>query len=100
METRLVALVIAAALVGCAASGQDAPVRSPTRDYQPPAARTSDGLVVGADGVDPRDRLEEGPRIGNEPALAPGWKVDKKGLAYDPEERVGGAIEKKPEEHH
>ena len=53
--------------------------------------------MVGADGVEPRDRLEEGPRIGNEPALAPGWKVDEHGVRYDPEERVGGAVDTKPE---
>jgi hypothetical protein len=99
VETPLVALILSAALVGCAAHAENAPVRSPTRDYQPPVARTSDGAAVGADGADPRDRLEEGPRVGNDMALAPGWKVDKTGVKYKPEERVGGAVDKKPEGH-
>jgi hypothetical protein len=52
---------------------------------------------VGADGVRPEDRLEEGPQVGTESALAPGWKADEKGLRHDPKQRTGGAIDKKPE---
>jgi len=75
----------------------DAPLRSPSQDYPHPPPTTSDGEVVGADGVAPSDRLQEGPRVGSEDELAPGWKVDehKGGLKHDPKERTGGATDQK-----
>jgi hypothetical protein len=50
--------------------------------------------VVGADRKDPNDKLEEGPRVGNQNALAPGWKVDDKGIHQDPKDRIGGATDR------
>jgi len=83
----------------CGSSNPDAPLRSPTLDYRPPPPATAgDGEVVGADGVSPQDRLEEGPSAGSEPGLAPGWKADEKGLRYDPKERVGGDVDVKNEQ--
>ena len=73
----------------CAQSGA-APLRSPALDYQAPAARTADGDVVGADREAPSDKLSEGP---SNAGVAPGWKVDKNGVAYDPKRHVGGTTE-------
>lgn len=93
----LFSAALALAASSCAANSSEAPVRSPSRDYQPPPPRTSDGQVVGANGVEPRDSLEEGPQVGTENALAPGWKADEHGLHHDPKQRVGGAVDKQPE---
>lgn len=84
------ALLLLAA--GCAAA-PEAPVRSPSQDYPHPPPTTSDGEVVGADGVTASDRLQEGPRAGSEADLAPGWKAGEKGLEHDPKQRTGGATD-------
>jgi hypothetical protein len=68
----LVALLLAAA---CGGQQSDAPPRSPSLDYPPPPVETSNGEVVGADRVPPRDKLEQGPKAGSEgvqPAAGPG----------------------------
>jgi hypothetical protein len=61
---------------GCADAGTtSAPPRSPSLDYPPPAAQTSNGQVVGADQVPPGDKLRQSPRIGPEgpiPSERPG----------------------------
>jgi hypothetical protein len=85
--------LLALVLLACQGRSEQGPkARSPTLDYQPPAPTTADGRTVGADNVRPADKLEEGPRVGSENRLAPGWKVNKQGLSYDPKARVGGAI--------
>ncbi len=88
----VVALAFSAA---CAPGASEAPLRSPSQDYRPPPPSTADGRIVGADGVDPRDRLEEGPAVGDKASnkIAPGWAVDAKGMHYDPKKRVGGEVE-------
>jgi hypothetical protein len=68
-----------------------APLRSPSNDYRPPPPTTSDGQVVGADRRSPADKLAEGP---SNSGAAPGWKLDSKGISYDPKARVGGEIDR------
>jgi hypothetical protein len=97
--TRIVLLFALGLVSACSPAASDAPLRSPSRDYRPPAPSTSDGRIVGADGVDPRDRLEEGPAVGRENGAAPGWTVDKKGPRFDPKKRVGGDIDRPENEH-
>lgn len=92
------AVLLGAICLACGSSNSDAPLRSPTLDYRPPPPVTADGEVVGADGVPPGDKLEEGPGGGTKPGLAPGWKVDERGLRYDPKERTGGAVDVRNEE--
>jgi len=63
---------IAALLVVLAACGAPGnPVRSPSNAQQPPATTTSDGKVIGADGVPPGQKLEEGPRLDSRDGLKP-----------------------------
>lgn len=57
-------LLVAPACASAAASDAN-PARSPTLDYPPPPAQTSDGQVVGADGVPPERKLAQSPKIGN-----------------------------------
>lgn len=54
--------------------------------------------MIGADGVEPSDRLESGARVGTEDALAPGWQADDQGLRYDPNAQPGSSehSDKKP----
>src|SRR5262245_5835203 len=87
---------LALAIAGCATNNADAPPRSPSQDYPPPPPTTSDGQVVGADGVDPADRLKSGARVGTENAMAPGWQQDEQGLRYDPNKKTDSEQEKKP----
>lgn len=94
------ALLVSLAIIGCAPASRDAPMRSPSNDYRPPAPTTSDGRTVGVDGVAPADRLEESAAAGTESGLAPGWKIDKDGLKHDPKERVGGQVDTKHEGGH
>ena len=69
-------------LSACGAGNPDAPLRSPSQDYRPPPPDTIEGQPVGADGVPPGDRLEEGAVVGNEPGLAPGWQADEHGVHH------------------
>lgn len=89
---------LALATTACGGAQSDAPLRSPSRDYRPPPPNTVEGKVVGADGVPPGDRLEEGPQVGTQPVLAPGWTADEHGLHHDPKRRVGGNVDTKAEE--
>jgi hypothetical protein len=58
------ALLLAPACASGAGTGANL-TRSPTLDYPPPPAQTSDGQVVGADGVPPERKLATSPKIGN-----------------------------------
>jgi hypothetical protein len=53
---------------------------TPGVDHHPPA-RTSDGRVVGADDKSPQHLLAE---QGTTAHPAPGWKIDRNGVSYDP----------------
>lgn len=54
------------AIWSCAARpAEGGPARSPSLDYPPPPAQTSDGEVVGADRQPPGDKLATGPRAGS-----------------------------------
>ncbi len=66
-------LLLAPACASGAATGESL-TRSPTLDYPPPPAETSDGQVVGADGVRPEHKLAMSPKVGNgglTPAASP-----------------------------
>jgi hypothetical protein len=66
-------LLLAPACANGAANGANL-TRSPTLDYPPPPAQTSDGQVVGVDGVPPERKLATSPKIGNgglKPAASP-----------------------------
>src|SRR6187402_785802 len=66
--------IVGALLLSCASqTAQERPFRSPTRDYPPPPAQTSDGEVVGADRMAPADKLQTGPTTDG---LAPGWSLE------------------------
>jgi hypothetical protein len=61
----------AGVLLLAAACGGPAPAespRSPSLDYQPGGAQTSDGEAVGADGRNPADTLQTSPQVGTEGA--------------------------------
>ncbi len=50
---------------GCGgATSEGAPPRSPSQDYPPPSAQTSDGEVIGADRTRLEEKLETSPRVG------------------------------------
>jgi hypothetical protein len=70
-----VSLLAILGIAACGGSGNDKVLRSPSLDYPPPAAQTSDGEIVGADRMPPGDKLQEGPRAGSPgvtPAAGPG----------------------------
>lgn len=92
---RLAAYSISASLlIACGATNKDAPLRSPSLDYPPPAPRESDGRTMGADNIAPGERLEQGASAGTDNQLAPGWSVgDEQPLEYDPKKRTGGATD-------
>jgi|GEM_PF-982129 len=88
-----IALVVSI-IGGCASQEPNVPLRSPSRDYLPPEERTADGQVIGADNMRPADKLEQGARVGNENALAPGWSAEEGGVPkYDKKRMVGGATD-------
>jgi hypothetical protein len=79
-------------LMGCANHvPAEQPARSPTRDYPAPPPQTSDGQVVGADGVAPADKLERG---ATRDGPAPGWSAEHGEPGYDPDARVGGSTDR------
>ena len=53
-------------------------MRSPSHDYGREPPRASDGTVIGADGIDPADR------VGQES----GWRLDEKGRPRFSRERL------------
>ncbi|HTQ04013.1 MAG TPA: hypothetical protein VMI54_09155 [Polyangiaceae bacterium] len=63
----------------------DGGAAAPGLDNNPPA-ETSDGQVVGADNKSPQHLLAE---QGTTAHPAPGWKIDKNGVAYDPKRQPG-----------
>jgi hypothetical protein len=78
--------------VACGGSGSGI-LRSPSTDYQAPAPTTADGDTVGADQTGPGDKLHQGV---SSAAMAPGWRGNKDGIAYDPKQHVGGSIDPVP----
>lgn len=56
-------LLVAPACAGGASSGANL-TRSPTLDYPPPPAETSDGQIVGADRMPPERKLAQSPKLG------------------------------------
>jgi hypothetical protein len=93
----LVLLALCVLASGCAAQpAKDRPFRSPTRDYPPPPAQTSDGEVVGADRIAPADKLQTGP---SNDGLAPGWSLDG-GPHYHPGDKAGGQTDRGPHDEH
>jgi hypothetical protein len=73
--------VLAAA---CAAQPTTELVRTP--DQHPPP-RAANGDVIGADNKSPAQTLAEEGTTGHP---APGWKIDKNGVAYDPKRTPTG----------
>jgi len=73
-------LVIAALLFASCERPSDTGAATPGLDQNPPA-QTSDGRVVGADDKSPQHLLAE---QGTTAHPAPGWKIDRNGVAYDP----------------
>src|SRR5450432_4230173 len=94
MTREKLALLGCLILIGCA-KAQDAPLRSPALDYEPPPPESAaDGQPVGADRVSPGDKLGQGVSTAGP---APGWSADKTGPTYDPKKRVGGNVDPPPE---
>ncbi|MDX2052414.1 MAG: hypothetical protein SFV15_08495 [Polyangiaceae bacterium] len=83
-------VLVPVALLACAGESQDKPLtRSPSLDYRTDQPRTADGRPIGADGIDPKDRLAASAKAGeNGGELAPGWYVEDGKLKYDPERRT------------
>jgi len=86
-------LLIACSQPSALAPVRSPPLRSPSLDYGPPAATTTDSDTVGADRRGPGDKLHEGV---TSDGPAPGWDVSKAGLTFDPKRRTGGAIDPPP----
>ncbi len=65
IQRHLLCLVLLAA-PACASSASTSAnlTRSPSLDYPPPAAETSDGRVVGVDGIRPEHKLQASPQLG------------------------------------
>ena len=68
------AMALAVLLAACGGSAASPP-RSPGDDTDPSTPTTADGKAVGADGVTPAQKLQEGPKLdsqhGVEPAATP-----------------------------
>lgn len=84
-------LLLAPACANGAATGANL-TRSPTLDYPPPPAETSDGQVVGVDGVPPERKLATSPKVGTgglSPAASPATfeeaKHDPAAIVDDPQ---------------
>lgn len=94
MTSKRLALLACFLLAACT-KAQDGSLRSPALDYQPPPPDSEgDGQAIGADGVSPGEKLDQGPSTAGP---APGWGADKTGPTYDPKKRTGGAIDPPPE---
>jgi hypothetical protein len=78
----------------CCNKAQGGAVRSPALDYEPPPPESAaDGQPVGADGVSPGEKLDQGASTSGP---SPGWSADKTGPTYDPKRRTGGSIDPPP----
>ncbi len=82
---RSVVLVVSALVGASCERPSDTGAVTPGTDHHPPA-QTSDGRVVGADDKSPQHLLAE---QGTTAHPAPGWKIDRNGVAYDPKRRAG-----------
>jgi hypothetical protein len=88
--TATVFLIATMAVLSACTPSKDAPIRSPSYDYQNTQLTTSDGRVVGVDNKSPGE-WAQGHGVG---APAPGWSFGDDGApTYDPKKRVGGAID-------
>lgn len=63
------AVTLVALLAACGAPGK--PPQSPVNDTQPPSTSPGDGKVIGADGMSPSQKLEEGPTLGSQDGIKP-----------------------------
>jgi hypothetical protein len=63
------AVTLAALLAACGSPAN--PPQSPINDAQPPAPRTGDGKMIGADEVSPAQKLEEGPQLNSREGVKP-----------------------------
>ena len=67
----LIATAVTLALLLAACGSPASPPQSPTNDAQPPAPSTGDGKMIGADGVPPAQKLEEGPKLDSKDGVKP-----------------------------
>lgn len=74
------AFVVAALLAASCQRTTDSESAVPHYDNHPPA-QAANGDVIGADNKSPQALLAE---QGTTSHPAPGWKIDKNGIAYDP----------------
>src|SRR4051812_18838876 len=75
MYTLRVSFLATLGIAACGGSSNDKIVRSPSLDYPPSAAQTSNGEIVGADRVPPGDKIQQGARAGTagvSPSAGPG----------------------------
>jgi hypothetical protein len=63
------AVTLSALLAACGSAAN--PPQSPNNDARSPATTTSDGKVIGADGVSPAQKLEEGPKLDSRDGIKP-----------------------------
>ena len=63
------AVTLAGLLAACGAPAN--PPQSPVNDTQPPGTTTGDGKMIGADGVPPAQKLEEGPKLDSRDGIKP-----------------------------
>jgi hypothetical protein len=91
MQVKALSVLLSAGLAACASGSRDTEyVRSPSLDYGREPPRTSDNRIVGADNVDPHDRLQEGAQVGRPNELSPGWTAGEAGVVFRPEHKAGG----------
>ena len=74
----------------CASRGATSAVltRSPTLDYPPPPAETSDGRVVGADGISPERARSLGPQLGSVGLLPASPRPSVEERSVEPEKKT------------
>ena len=70
--TQSTRVLMATMALGCGAPAT-AP-KSPTNDAEPPATTTGNGEVMGADGVSPAQKMEQGPKIDSHDGVQPAPK--------------------------
>jgi hypothetical protein len=91
------ALALAALLASSCQHTTDGDSAVPHYDNHPPA-QAANGDVIGADNKSPQALLAE---QGTTAHPAPGWKIDKNGIAYDPKRQPeeGTGATRIPEHH-